>query len=232
MNSHLISILSTKHKKCEFQNRLWGPQIIATLEVLTVVLLRTQVLGLWHLVTWCVVQNCLTLQMKAHQSSKTTWKLTQCHKVTSHITCLLSNTLQKPHISQAYTDSYSLKNNSRAHRSSWLVSCTQFMIGILYLVHDWYFVFSSWLVSCIQFMIGILYSVHDWCLVFSSWLMSCIQFMIGSCIQFMIGIMYSVHDWYLVFSSWLVSCIQFMIGILYSVHDWYHVFSSWLVSCI
>ena len=74
LHNHLINLLSTKHKKCEFQNRWWGPPKLVTFEVLTMVLLRIQVLGLWHLVTWCVAQNCLTLQMKAHQSFKTSGK--------------------------------------------------------------------------------------------------------------------------------------------------------------
>jgi hypothetical protein len=144
----------------------------------------------------CVAQNC---RWRHISPSKHQAKLSQCHKVTTQ-TWLLSNTLQKPHISHAYTDSYSLKNNSRAHSSSWLVSS-----------------FSSWLVSCIQFMTGIfIHSVHIWYLHF-------IQFMTGIFIH-------SVHDWYLhSFSSCLVSSfiqfmtrifIHFMTGIfIQSVHD-------------
>jgi hypothetical protein len=71
LNNHLISLLSTKHKNCEFQYRQWGPQKLVMFEVLAMVMLRIQVLGWWHLVTWCVAQNCLILQMKANQSFKT-----------------------------------------------------------------------------------------------------------------------------------------------------------------
>ena len=49
-------------------------------------------------------------------------KLTQHHKVTSKMTRMLSNTLQNPHISQAHADNYRLKNNSKPHSSSWLIS--------------------------------------------------------------------------------------------------------------
>jgi hypothetical protein len=54
LHNHLISLLSTKHKKWEFQNKQWGPQKLVPFEVLTTVLLRILVLGLWLLVTWCV----------------------------------------------------------------------------------------------------------------------------------------------------------------------------------
>ena len=103
------SSAQSSHKPSEHQtqevlvsNRLWGQQELATLQVLTVVLLRMQVLGLWHLVTWRVAQNCLTLQMKAHQFFKTSGKTNpmsqgyiphdqtaqQCTAKTSHLTGL------------------------------------------------------------------------------------------------------------------------------------------------